>query len=436
MTDRCSCDRCGVKAAVPRRPARAVFAVLVSLGLLAGALPAVAQTTGLALDGERIDRALQAMVDANRVAGAEVLVWKDGREVHYGTAGLRRIERPAPFSRDTLVQIYSMTKPVTGVALMQLWEQGKFGLDDPLERYLPQFARLQVWDEAEPDKLRPPSRKVTIRDIMRHTAGFTYGGAGHPTDAIWDELQPLSLDHTLAEFADRMARVPLLYDPGTHWSYSAAVDVQARLVEVLSGQPFDEYVRDHVFRPLGMARSCWKCGDEFLDTLASIYSLGPDGKLRAMPDREWLELNFADKPMTMGGAGIVSTIDDYMRFARMLLGEGELDGVRILQPATVRLMATDHLDPRIAEADRAWLPSKGSGGFGLDVFVRTRPPQSEAENRGEVGEFFWDGRASTLFWIDPANAMAVVFLTQKIEFDGSLHHDIREAIYGADYAGR
>ena len=155
-----------------------------------------------------------------------------------------------------------------------------------------------------------------------------------------------------------------------------------------------------------------------------------------MPDKEWLEPNFADKPMTMGGSGIVTTIDDYMRFARMLLGEGELDGVRILQPATVRLMATDHLDPRIEDKDRLWLPSKGSGGFGFDFFVRTRPPQTPQENRGAVGEFFWDGYPSMLFWVDPANDMAVVFVTQKIPFDGTLHHDIREAIYGADYAGR
>jgi CubicO group peptidase (beta-lactamase class C family) len=137
--------------------------------------------------------------------------------------------------------------------------------------------------------------------------------------------------------------------------------------------------------------------------------------------------------MTMGGSGLVTTIDDYMRFARMLLGQGELDGVRILQPATVRLMSTDQLDPRITE--RQWLPSKGSGGFGLDFFVRTKPPQTPQENRGAVGEFFWDGYPSMLFWVDPANDMAVVFATQKIPFDGTLHHDIREAIYGQDYAG-
>jgi len=357
--------------------------------------------------------------------------------VHYSSAGLADREASRAFARDTLVQIFSMTKPVTGVALMQLWEQGKFGLDDPLSRHLPEFANLQVYDESEPDKLRPPLRPVTIRDVMRHTAGFTYGNAGHPTDAVWDQLEPLSHEHTLAQFADAMAQVPLLYDPGTHWHYSAAVDVQARLVEVLSGQPFEDYVREHLFLPLGMNESCWKCGAEMLPRLAAIYSQADvAGELTRLPDEEWLALNFAGNPMTMGGAGIVGPIDDYMRFARMLLGEGELDGVRILEPATVRLMATDHLDPRIAPADRSWLVGKGSGGFGLDFFARTRPPQTPEENRGAVGEFFWDGRASTLFWVDPLNDMAVVFLTQKVEFDGTLHRDIRAAVYGADYDGR
>jgi CubicO group peptidase (beta-lactamase class C family) len=320
---------------------------------------------------------------------------------------------------------------------MQLWEQGKFGLDDPLSRYLPQFAAVQVYDGTNPDgsfKLRPPIRPITVRDVMRHTAGFTYGNAGHPTDPVWDTLQPLSPDHTLAQFAELMPQVPLLYDPGTHWHYSAGVDVQARLVEVLSGQPFDEYVRDHVFAPLGMIQSCWKCGRDKLPRLAAIYE-ARDGALARMPEATWLAPNFAGKPMTMGGAGIVTTIDDYMRFARMLLGEGQLDGVRVLQPATVRLMATDQLDPRIADKDRLWLPSKGSGGFGLDVFVRTRPPQTPQENRGAVGEFFWDGYPSMLFWVDPANDMAVVFATQKIPFDGTLHHDIRDAVYGAGYTG-
>jgi len=409
---------------------RKIAAVLAACALLfpqAGG----AHDASLKLDPARIDRELKSFVDQGRVAGAEVLIWKDGRERHFASAGLADREAARPFSRDTQVQAFSMTKPVTGVALMQLWEQGKFGLDDPLSRYLPQFADVKVYDGTNPDgsmKLRPPVRPITVRDAMRHIAGFTYGDAGDSVAAVWNKLQPLSADHTLAQFAELMPQVPLLWDPGTHWHYSAGVDVQARLVEVLSGQPFDEYVTEHVFKPLGMTHSCWKCSADLLPHLAAIYE-GPT--LTRMAEETWLEPNFRGKPMTMGGSGIVTTVDDYMRFARMLLGQGEFDGVRILQPATVRLMSTDQLDPRITE--RQWLGNKGSGGFGLDFFVRTRPPQDAAENRGAVGEFFWDGYPSMLFWIDPANDMAVVFATQKIPFDGTLHHDIREAIYGADY---
>src|SRR5690606_5783627 len=337
-----------------RLGARVSFRRLLPLSFLAllAAGPARAE---FAFDPARVERAVTGMVAEGRVVGAEVLVWKDGREAVYASAGLADREADRPFARDTLVQIFSMTKPVTGVALMQLGEPGKFGLDDPLAWHLPQFGQVQVYDEAEPDKLRPPARAITIRDVLRHTAGFTYGGADHPTDELWDELQPLSPDHTLEEFATLMPRVPLLYEPGTHWHYSAGVDIQARLVEVFSGQPFDEYVRDHVFRPLGMAQSCWKCSRDMLPRLARIYEANEDGAMRPMAETTWLEPNFAGKPMTMGGSGIVTTIDEYMKFARMLLGEGELDGVRILDPATVRLMATDQLDPRIPDEDRLWL---------------------------------------------------------------------------------
>ena len=408
--------------------ALAAFALSVFPGMAAA-------EEGLVLDPSRIDSTLAAMVGEGRTVGASVLIWRDGKEVHFKAAGLADRETARPFARDTLVQIFSMTKPVTGVALMQLWEQGKFGLDDPLEWHLPEYAALQVYDETEPDKLRPPKRKVTVRDVLRHTAGFTYGNAGHPSDPVWAELQPLSADHTLAQFSAAMARVPLLYDPGTYWHYSAAVDVQARLVEVLSGQAFDEYVAEHIFRPLGMNDSGWKRSETDLARLARIYEVH-EGALAEMPREAWLESNFMGKPMTMGGSGIVTTVDDYLRFARMLLGEGELDGARIIEPATLRVMTTDQLDRRITPADRSWLVSKGSGGFGFDFFVRTQPPQSPEENRGAVGEFFWDGMPSMLFWVDPANDMAVVFATQKAPFDGTLHHDIRDAIYGPEYTGQ
>lgn len=384
----------------------------------------------LVLDPARIDRTLEAMVQDGRVAGASAIVWKDGREAHFGAAGMANREAGTPFTRDTLVQIFSMTKPVTGVALMTLWEKGKFGLDDPLADHLPQFAALKVAEGTAASgamMLRDPARPVTIRDVMRHTAGFTYGDGQTPADAVWRDLDPLSAGKTLEEFGQLMPQVPLLYDPGTQWQYSAAVDVQALLVAHFSGMPFDAYVQQVIFEPLGMKDSSWAPPQDQLPRLAMIYEAA-DGSLNPMDRELWLTPNFRGKPMRMGGSGIVSTVDDYLRFARMLLGEGTLGSTQILKPSTVRLMSTDHLDPRMTE--RGWLPGKGQVGFGLDFAVRIAPPASAEENPGAVGEFFWDGWPSMLFWVDPANDMAVVFAVQKVPFDMSLHHDIRAAVYG------
>jgi CubicO group peptidase (beta-lactamase class C family) len=405
------------------------------------AVPAAAQGTAeFEPDCATIDAFLDSAVAQGRTVGASALVWKDGAERCFENGGDADREAARPIARDTLFQIFSMTKPVTGVALMLLWEAGKFGLDDPLEWHLPEYAALKVADGANADGtaiLRDPRRKVTVRDVLRHTAGFTYGTDGEPTNAadrVWAELEPLSSNNTLAQFSAAMAQVPLLYDPGTHWNYSAGVDVQARLVEVLSGQPFAEYVAAHVFQPLGMADTGWKRSSADRPRLARIYE-GENGALAPWADDKLLEANFMGRPMTMGGSGIVTTVDDYMKFARMLLGEGSLDGTRILKPSTIRLMATDQLDPRIAPADRSWLVGKGSGGFGFDVFVRTGQPQKAQENRGSVGEFYWDGFPSMLFWIDPAQDMAVILATQKVPFDNDLHRDFRIAVYGADYVG-
>ncbi|MBX7492025.1 beta-lactamase family protein [Qipengyuania sp. 1NDW9] len=392
-------------------------------------------------DCERIAAFLAEAVDDGRVAGASALVWKDGEERCFDAAGLADRELDRPFERDTLVQFFSMTKPVTGVALMTLWEEGKFGLDDPLYWHLPGYENVEVLRGEADDGTAitsPPRRPITIRDILRHTAGFTYGADGNPTNAadrIFEDLQPLDADKTLADFSQAMAQVPLLYEPGTQWNYSAGVDVQARLVEVLSGKDFTDYVQETVLGPLGMADTRWARSEEDLSRLARIYTVEGDGSFTALPRDLWLEANFMDKPMTMGGSGLVGTVDDYLRFARMLLGEGALGDVRILEPATVRLMASDHLDPAITPDKRSWLVGKGSGGFGFDFFVRTGPPENPEENRGSVGEFFWDGWPSMLFWVDPRQDMAVIFATQKLPFDNSLHHDLRDAVYGADYDG-
>jgi len=389
----------------------------------------------LSLDLKRIASALSGMVDDGRAAGVSVLVWKDGREAYFGSAGFADREGGRRMTRDTIAQIFSMTKPVTGVALMQLWERGKFGLDDPLSRYLPEFEAMQVYagkDSAGSPIYRAAARPISLRDVMRHTAGFAYGAGNTPAHEAFVKADPLGLDNDLVEMGKRLAKLPLLFDPGARWSYSIAVDVQALLVQVLSDQKFADYVRQHVFEPLGMRETAWRQPDDRLPRLAAMYRVA-DGKLTRQPDDSIRRLNFHDNRLTGGGFGLASTVDDYMRLARMLLYEGGLDGARILKPSTVRLMSTDQLDPRITERD--FLPSKGSVGFGLDFAVRVSQPQKPAENRGAVGEFFWDGAASTLFWVDPANHLATVFFTQKMPFDGTLHRDIRAAIYGADYLG-
>lgn len=416
---------------------------LLPPAVVAPALPALAQNTPpqcapaetMNLDLKRIGNALSGMVDDGRTAGASLLIWKDGGEAFFGAAGFADREAGRPMTRDTIVQIYSMTKPVTGVALMQLWEQGKFGLDDQLYRYLPEFESIQVYagkEAAGAPIYRAPVRPITVRDVMRHTAGFAYGPGSTPAHAAYVKADPMALDIDLVEMGKRLSKVPLLFDPGTRWSYSIGVDVQALLVETISGQKFSEYVRQQLFVPLSMKETAWRQPDERLPRLAASYR-NAEGKLVRDPDANTRKLNFQDNRLTGGGFGLASTVDDYMRFARMLLNSGQLDGAKILKPSTVKLMATDQLDPRIT--DRGFLPGKGSVGFGMDFAVRVSQPQKPGESRGAVGEFFWDGAASTLFWVDPANHMAAAFLTQKMPFDGTLHRDIRAAIYGPDYLG-
>jgi CubicO group peptidase (beta-lactamase class C family) len=418
--------------------AAAIALAGTSAGLVATASEArqIASVPALRISKERIDRTLRQMVDSGRVAGASAVVWKDGREVYFGTSGYADREARKPMRRDTLVQIFSMTKPVTGVALMQLWEQGRFHLDDPLSNYLPEYADTKVFKGMDPAGmpiLAPPRRPILIRDILRHTAGFGYHPGPTYPEQVLGKDDPLDLHNDLAGFSARMARVPLLFEPGSEWRYSAGADVQARLVEKLSGMSFEAYVRQHVLDPLRMRDTAWSQPESRYSRLAAAYRSSASGKLERMSDPDIRKFNFSDRKLTMGGAGLASTIDDYLRFARMLLNRGTLDGVRILNPSTVRLMSTNQLDSAITKRD--WLPPKGNGGFGFDFLVRTGQPKHPAENRGAVGEFFWDGAWSTLFWVDPANKMVVVFLTQKDPFDGTLHHDIRAAVYGPDYLG-
>ncbi len=394
--------------------------------------PEVAASAAGRFDRAPIDLALKGFIERGQIAGAEAIVFKDGQEVYYGSFGLADREAQRPMSRDALIQIYSMSKPVTGVALMQLHEQGLFQLDDPLSKYLPEFTSMKVYvgeDAKGAPILEDARRPITVRDITRHTAGF--GGAGKAgLERMLKEANPTDWKYTLTEMSQRLASLPLGYHPGEQWLYSAAVDVQARLVEKLSGVPYEQYAREHVLRPLGMADTSFYVEPERQGRRAAEYELSDTGVLTRVPDDKAFAFSSKEWPMDPGGFGWTSTIDDYAKFARMLLGEGELDGTRVLKPETVRLMATNHLDEAITE--RSWLPSKGQVGFGIDFAVRLRPPVDEKENPGEVGEFFWDGRDSTLFWVDPKNQLTAVLLVQLLPFDRiGLHRTFRRAVYDA-----
>lgn len=381
---------------------------------------------------QRLDATLQRFVEEVGMAGVSALVWEKGEEVYFGAVGAADREAGTPIARNTIAQIYSMTKPVTGTALMQLWEQGRFKLDDPVGKYIPELAGMQVYagvDAKGNIRTVLPRRPMTIRDLTRHTAGFYTGGDVPALKALWEASGVRNPDHTLTQLAEQLATIPLLFHPGKQWEYGPSVDVQALLVERISGQPYGEYVREHVLDPLGMHETRYFVPEEDRPRMSGAYQRSASGELRQLPAAEAHTFNINPQVFTPGGYGLTSTLDDYMRLARMLVNEGTLDGVKILEPETVRLMATNHLSDSVTE--RIWLPSKGQVGFGIDFAVRMRPPASPEENPGRVGEFFWDGAASTLFWVDPANELTAVFFVQLFPYDPvGLHHDFRAAVYG------
>ena len=387
------------------------------------------------IDPARIDATLSGYIERAELVGVSALIFEDGDEAYFGAFGLADREADRPMQRDTLIRIFSMTKPITGVVLMTLYEEGLFEFDDPLEKHLPEYKGIQVYaGEADGEVLlREPARPPTVRDILRHTAGFA---SGDPNDDSWvsarlREVDPVNIDNTLEEMSKKLASVPLGYEPGTRWLYGPSVDVQARLVEVLSGKPYDVVLEERVLEPLGMKDTQYTLRPEQHDRLSALYDRQPDGTFERVPDDVALAVNIRDIPLKPGGWGLTSTLDDYMRFARMLLNGGELEGVRILKPETVRLMATDSLPPEVT--DKSWLPNKGQVGFGIDFAVRLAPPANQAEASGVVGEFFWDGLANTLFWVDPENDIVAVLFNHYWPFGKTeIQKDFRDAVYYRD----
>ncbi len=380
----------------------------------------------------RIDSTLQSLVSSGSIAGVSALIYEKDQEVYFNAFGYADREAEVPMDRNTIVRIYSMTKPITGTALMTLYEEGAFKLDDPLAKYAPEFADMKVYvdtDEEGEMILEPARRPVTIRDITRHTSGIV---TNTPDTMAFGKLvretNPMDRENTLVQMAEKFGSLPLAFHPGDQWAYGPSVDVQAFMVERISGMPYADYLQTHVLDPLKMSNTRYYLPEAEQDKFAAAYRMAEGGQLERVPDEMANSFNTERWPLTPGGYGLTSTLDDYMRFARMLVHKGTFDGATVLQPETVELMATNQLSDTISQ--RMWLPSKGQVGFGIDFAVRTRPPASVDENHGIVGEFFWDGAASTLFWVDPVNELTAVLFVQKFPFDGALHKKFRDAVYG------
>jgi len=384
---------------------------------------------------QRIDQHLQThYVGPGKIAGCQVLVARHGAVAHLSSLGERDRERARPVGDDTIWRLFSMSKPVTGVALLTLYERGLFRLDDPVHRFIPAWRDLKVRDG---DQLVRPQRPMTVRDLMMHMSGLGYTLDNRDLDVAMLRRPPatrLGEGGTLETMVDRLSEAPLRFHPGTQWLYSFATDVCGRLVEVLSGQRFDDYLRTTIFEPLGMADTGFTVPDDKVGRFAASYTRNARKELELLEDPESSHYR-GEVTFLSGGAGLVATSADYLRFCRMLLNGGELDGVRVLSRKTVELMRSNHLPGDRTLADVA-LPG-GYGevgfegmGFGLTVAVSLGPVATHAV--GSAGEFMWGGAASTLFWIDPAEDLVVVFMTQLIP-SGTFNFraQLKQLVYGA-----
>jgi CubicO group peptidase (beta-lactamase class C family) len=365
----------------------------------------------------RIDRHFRRYVDDGLLAGWTVAVSRRGRVAHLSHHGLRDLDAGLPVSDDTIWRIYSMTKPITSVAAMMLYEQGALELTDPVARFIPSFADARVYNAGpalNPSTV-PVTEPVRVWHLLTHTSGLTYGfHHAHPVDEMYrlrgfEYSVPPGVD--LAGACDLLADIPLLFQPGTEWNYGVSTDVLGRVVEVASGQPFETFLAEQVLGPLGMDETAWSVAEDDLDRLATLYMRGSDGRLVANGLGE-----DATRPPLLhaGGAGLVSTAGDYHRFTQMLLRGGELDGVRLLGPRTVAFMTRNHL-PGGADLEQIGRPIFAESAFrgvGFGLGFSTVVDVAAGKVLTSPGEYAWGGMASTAFYVDPVEEITAMFFTQ------------------------
>jgi CubicO group peptidase (beta-lactamase class C family) len=352
---------------------------------------------------------MRSMVNEGELSGAITAVARKGKLVHWQAYGYQDSERGVPLTDDTIFRIYSMTKPVIGVALMTLFEEGKFELDDPVEKYIPQFEGLKVAQADGPDGVPvtvAANHPMTIRELVSHTGGLSYGiFSRSQVDTMYLKANVFDRDQTLQAFIDKMSKIPLKSQPGTVWEYSLSVDVQGYLIQVLAGKPLEKVLAERIFGPLGMPDTAFWVPPEKADRLATLYARGRDGQVKAQPIGEYLtEPNFPS-----GGGGLASTAMDYLRFSQMLANGGELDGVRILTPETVRLMHSNQLPATIEQIH----PRVGNPGneFGVDFALVTRP-DGTTDHLLARSEFWWYGIGGTWFGVNPVQELVVIGMIQ------------------------
>jgi CubicO group peptidase (beta-lactamase class C family) len=369
---------------------------------------------------KELDTAMQGLVDKQHLAGIVTLLARHGEVVQHKAYGVQDLETKAPMQLDSIVRIYSMTKPIAGAALMMLYEEGKWKPSDPIAKHIPEFANLKVFAGVDKDGkpiLEAPHHAPTMGELMSHNAGFTYGPFGNtPVDKLYQAANPLGAP-SLQAFIDRMATLPLLYQPGEKWVYSVSVDIQGYLVEKLSGKSFPQFLQERIFDPLGMKDTGFLVPEDKLSRVATIYAWDNNKKALAPQPRDPLISKMPGLPS--GGGGLYSTAGDYLRFAQMMANAGEMDGLRLLKPSTVALMRTNALNDTTLNSKSgggAVRSQAASGiqpglGFGYDFAVITDPVGLKS-SVGK-GTFWWWGIAGTWFWIDPTNDVVFIGIIQR-----------------------
>jgi CubicO group peptidase (beta-lactamase class C family) len=388
----------------------------------------------------RVDQHLQnRYIESEKIAGTLTLVARHGKIAYLSPQGMMDRERGKPMNSDTIFRIYSMTKPITSVALMMLYEQGHFQLQDQVHKFIPEWRDLRVFQAGNHPNFAttPPERSMTIRDLMTHMSGLTYGFMENTNvDAAYRKLEVGGSEKggTLREMIEKLAKLPLEFSPGTRWNYSVSTDVVGYLVEVISGMRFDEYLQTKIFDPIGMEDTGFWVPPEKVDRFAANYS-------RWVGKTTQLEDDPADSPYTRpptffsGGGGLVSTAMDYYRFCQMLLNGGQLNGIRILGRKTIELMTLNHLPggQDLTDLSMSNYSETASEGFGFGLGFSIHLSSDRSQIIGSPGEYAWGGAASTLFWIDPVEDLIVIFLTQfmpnaTFNFRGQLKAFIYPAI--------